>query len=81
MIIALAFWCVTFRTAGSQYKQCSGVFEVTKADDDLIKNGGEVSSTGKTYVKLDQNDKPEILFVSRNLLSFFSLNYEKIMIS
>ena len=78
MIIALAFWCVTFRTAGSQYKQCSGVFEVTKADDDLIKNGGEASSTGKTYVRLDQNIKPEIMFLTRNMSNFVSPNYEKL---
>jgi hypothetical protein len=50
---ALAFCYISFRTAGSQYKQCSGVFEVTKAEDDHVKDGGEPASLGKYHTNIE----------------------------
>lgn len=37
---------LSYRSSGSQYKQCSGVFEVTKADEDNILEGSEPSASG-----------------------------------
>ena len=36
---------LSYRSSGSQYKQCSGVFEVTKADEDNILDGNEPSTS------------------------------------
>jgi mediator of RNA polymerase II transcription subunit 17 len=43
---------LSYRGSGSTYKQCSGVFEVTKADDDIKEGSEQASGENENCLKM-----------------------------